>query len=143
MGKFGDFVEWPGSTFAGPSDPLRLCVIGADPFGPVLDQASHGQRIGGHPVVLVRLDKIERTPPCQILFAAGSSKQSVADVLDKLRGSPVLTVTDAAADSTARGIINFVAVNDRIRFQIDEVSAMQSGLAISSKLLSLAIKPVG
>lgn len=141
--KFGDFVEWPDAAFAGPSDPIRLCVIGSDPFGAVLDQASHGQRIGAHPLVLVRLDKIERAPPCHILFAAGSSKQSIADVLDKVRGAPVLTITDGAGNSAAHGIINFVVVSDRIRFQIDEAAAMQSGLAISSKLLSLAIKSVG
>ena len=71
------------------------------------------------------------------MFAAGSQKQSVADDLDKVRGSPVLTVTDGAGPST-RGMVNFVLKSNRVRFEIDEASAAQSGLMISSKLLSLA-----
>jgi hypothetical protein len=138
--KFGDFVDWPASALGASTDPVRLCVVGDDPFGPVLDQATRGQRIGARPVVVVRLDKIERGMPCHILFVAGSNKQSVADALSKVRGDPVLTITDAAP-APAAGMINFVVLGNRVRFQIDETSATQSGLMISSKLLSLAVKP--
>jgi hypothetical protein len=142
LDKFGDFVDWPAAAFGGPSDPVRLCVVGDDPFGPMLDQATHGQKVGSHPVLLVRLDKIERGAPCHILFVAGSAKQSVADALSKVRGDPVLTITDTAEPS-AQGMINFVVLSNRVRFQIDMASATQSGLMISSKLLSLAVKPEG
>jgi hypothetical protein len=140
--KFGDFVGWPASTLGAATDPFRLCVVGDNPFGTVLDQTTRGQRIGSHPVLLVRLDKIDKGVPCNILFASGSPRQSVSDALDKVRGSPVLTITDAGPP-TARGIINFVVLGNRVRFQIDEPSAAQNGLAISSKLLSLAVGPEG
>lgn len=143
LDKFGDFVDWPASTLNGPTDPVRLCVVGDDPFGAVLDQTTRGQRIGSRPLVLMRLDKVDRGAPCNILFAGGSPRQSVADILDKMRGAPVLTITDAAGAPPARGIINFVVLGNRVRFQIDGQSATQSGLAISSKLLSLAVGPEG
>ena len=143
LDKFGDFVEWPQSAFTNPSDPFRICVAGADSIGPLLDQATHAQRIGSHPIVLVHLDTVEHGSTCHILFAASSSKQSVAEDLAKVRGDPVLTVTDAAPDPTTRGIINFIVLSNRVRFEIDEAAAMQSGLAISSKLLSLAVKQAG
>jgi hypothetical protein len=52
---------------------------------------------------------------------------------------PVLTATDAIHEAAAKGIVNFVIVNDRVRFEIDNVTAIRDGLAISSKLLSLAL----
>jgi hypothetical protein len=51
----------------------------------------------------------------------------------------VLTVTDSARDEPARGIINFLIQNNRVRFEIDNGAAAESGLTISSKLLSLAV----
>lgn len=141
LDKLGDFVDWPASAFSNPGEPLKLCVAGTDPFGPLLDQATEGKRIDGHPIALVRLDRIERGATCHILFAGGSQKQSVAEALDRVRGAPVLTVTDDSSEPGARGMVNFVMRDNRIRFEIDADSATQSGLAISSKLLRLAVRP--
>ena len=139
LDKLGDFVSWPTSAFSGPTDPLHLCVTGTDPFGPLLDQAVEGQKIAGRPIQVIRLDHMDRGAACQILFISGSQRQGVAEALDKVRGAPVLTVTDGASDGAARGMVNFVLRDNRVRFEIDETSASQSGLTISSKLLSLAI----
>ena len=137
--KFAAFVAWPAAAFTGPADPAVLCVVGDDPFGPVLDQAVRGQKIGARSIVVMRLDRVERGAPCHILFVAPSRRQAVADALDKVRGQPVLTVTDEA--NAARGMIDFVIKDSRVRFRIDARTAEGGGLIISSKLLSLAVKP--
>ena len=139
--KFAAFVDWPASAFAGPTEPAVLCVTGDDPFGPVLDQVVRGQRVGDRPIEVVRLDRVERGAPCTILFAARSRRQPPAEALDRVRGQPVLTVTDDAGDPNARGMIDFVLRDGRVRFRIDPRAAERSGLSISSKLLSLAVKP--
>jgi YfiR/HmsC-like len=138
--KFAAFVDWPPSAFAGPAEPTVLCIAGDDPFGPVLDQAVRGQRIGQRPIVVMRLDRVERGVACHVLFVAPSRKQTPADVLDKVRGQSVLTVTDAA-DGPARGMIDFVLKDSRVRFRVDPRAAERGGLMISSKLLGLAVKP--
>ena len=58
------------------------------------------------------------------------------DGLRALQGAPVLTVTDGAA---APGIVDLVLSGGRVRFRIDDETARASRLAISSKLLSLAV----
>jgi hypothetical protein len=139
--KFGAFVEWPATAFDGPAAPVEICVAGADPFGPLLDRAVRGQKIAGHPIAVVRLDHVDRAPPCQILFVAPSPRQPVADALDKVRGAAILTVTDSGADPASRGVIDFVLKDNHVRFRIDGRTASGDGLAVSSKLLSLAVKP--
>ena len=138
--KFGAFVEWPATAFDSAA-PAQICVAGADPFGALLDQAVRGQKIAGHPIAVLRVDRVDRGAPCHILFVAPSPQQPVADALDKVRGSPVLTVTDEGPDPTSRGVIDFVLRDGHIRFRIDGRAAGGDGLAISSKLLSLAVKP--
>jgi hypothetical protein len=139
--KFAAFVDWPPTAFSGPTDPAVLCVAGDDPFGAVLDQAVRGQKIGERPIVVMRLDRVDRGAPCHILFAAPMRRQPQAEALERVRGQPVLTVTDDAEDPAARGMIDFVLRGDHVRFRIDARMAERSGLMISSKLLSLAVKP--
>ncbi len=90
------------------------------------------------PIVVRRYRTITANPGCQLMYVAGSADQSVASVLAMVRGQPVLTVTDGQTDRKARGIINFVLAQGRVRFQISARAAAANGLAISSKLLSLA-----
>lgn len=139
--KFAAFVEWPASAFDSATSPAQICIAGPDPFGGVLDQAIRGQKIGDHPITVVRLDRVDRGAPCHILFVSHSLRQSAADALSRVRGSPILTVTDANADPADRGVIDFVLKDGHVRFRIDARAASQNGLAISSKLLNLALKP--
>ena len=54
----------------------------------------------------------------------------------------VLTVSENLAHFQQTGlIINFVKVQDHIRFAINRAAAAQAGLEVSSKLLSLAMPP--
>ncbi len=55
-----------------------------------------------------------------------------------MRGDSVLTVTDGARRPDTTGIINFVVIENRVRFEIDDQAASRNGIAISSKLLDLA-----
>jgi hypothetical protein len=73
------------------------------------------------------------------MFVAGSSTQSVAQALDSVRGTPILTVTDATDDGSAMGIVGFVVQDNKVRFRIDDGAALQNGVAISSELLKLAL----
>lgn len=56
-----------------------------------------------------------------------------------VRGHAVLTVSENAADDSARGIVNFIVSAGRVRFEIDKQAAERSRLVISSKLLNLAV----
>ena len=136
--KFAPFVEWPAKAFETPTSPLVVCVQGDDPFGPLLDRAIAGQKIGVHPVQARRVEVVEAASGCHIAFVAGSKRQSQVDALKALRGSGALTVTDGGA-----GAIRFVMQNDRVRFEIDAAEAAADGLTLSSKLLSLALNSRG
>jgi len=139
LAKFGNFVHWPDSVFTSPASAINLCVAGEDPFGETLDKAVSGQHVGERPIAVRRLKTVERNSGCQILYIAGSSAQSVVQALDAVRGASVLTVTDAASDDNAAGIVRLVVKDNHVRFDIDDQAASQCGLTISSELLKLAL----
>jgi hypothetical protein len=143
LSKFGLYVEWPRSVFAGPTSTLNLCVVGDDPFGNLLDAAVAGQRVEGHAIVVRRLKNVARDSGCHIAYLGGEARP--AATIDSLRGSAVLVVTDARNQDSSTGMIHFVLKDDRVRFTVDDDAAAQNGLTVSSKLLNLAlsVKPRG
>jgi hypothetical protein len=139
--KFQPFVAWPDGAFPSPTAPFTLCVVGKNPFGALLDRVVDGQRVGDRDVVVRPIATVSPGDHCQILYV-GADDPAVAEKLQEpVAGTPVLTVTDGINDPAAKGIINFVIVDDSVHFEIDDAAARKSGLVISSRLLSLAIRP--
>ena len=141
LAKFGFYVEWPAEAFEGPGGTLNLCVVGDDPFGSLIDDAVAGQKVGGRAISVRRLKNLARGSGCHIAYV-GSEPRPPA-VVENVRGSPMLVVTDAS--SATPGVIQFVLKDNRVRFSIDDEAAAQNGINVSSKLLSLAVsvKPRG
>lgn len=138
--KLAPFVEWPAGTFDSPNDPFILCVVGHDPVAALVDPAVQGQQLAGHMIDVLHLAEVRHDARCHILYVATHGPAAVA-ALDAVRGLPVLTVTDAAQDPRARGIVNFIVQDNRVRFEIDSRAATENHLVISSKLLNLAVQP--
>lgn len=133
--RFAAFVEWPSRAFANPQAPVVICVAGRDPFGAALDRASRGQTAYGRPLAVRRPASREAIAGCHILYV-GVGAETLAT---EATGQPgLLTVTDAAT-APDRGTIHFVISDARVRFHIDQHAAMRSGLAVSSRLLNLAL----
>jgi len=138
LARLAPFVVWPGTLFTGPNVPLALCIQGDDPFGQMLDQMTSGQGVGSHPIIVRRIERLDADSGCQIAYLGGSPAQSQAAALKAVDGKPVLTVTDGDGEGGGKGIVHFILIGGRVRFEIDAGRADQAGLTISSKLLALA-----
>jgi len=137
LSKFAPFVTWPASTAQ--KGTFDLCLSGNDEVTKLVPEATEGQSVNGKPVTVRALGPGQSADGCDILYVAASPIAS--QMLEAVHKKPVLTIADAA---TGRGIITFVVVQRHVRFDIDNGLAGESGLSISSKLLSLAntVRPV-
>lgn len=136
--KLVSFVDWPQSTFGSPSDAFHLCVVGQNPFGDLLDQAGQGQSPDQRPISILRLKAVGADDHCHLMYVDGDP-QFVAQSLAVVAGSPVLTVTDD--QTTSKGIVNFVLVQNRVHIEVDRAAALKNHLNVSSKLLDLVVPP--
>lgn len=137
--KLAPFIVWPPNAFDGPADPLVICVQSPDGFAGLVERAVASQRMGGHPIQVRRVARLERGQGCHIAYVAGSPSQSPSQALAAVEGAPVLTVTDAT-HGPARGIVHLVLNGGRVRFSINSARADADGLGVSSKLLALAVE---
>ncbi len=136
--KFQLYVTWPHTAFASQSAPFNLCIVGTDPFDDMLDRIVRGQKVAQHPVMIRRLSATPADRQCHMMYVNGSD-DFVHTQLAAVSGSPVLTVTDEVTGDSDKGMINFTLIDNRVRFEIDNGAAIRNGLAISSKLLGVAV----
>jgi hypothetical protein len=136
--NFAKFIEWPPSSFPDASAPIRICILGRDPFGAELHQIADEKSVNGRKLQVHQLADLRTARTCHILFIASSEKPQLKQTLESLQGADVLTVGDTEGFVEKGGMINFVLENDRVRFEVNQKAAEQAGLKVSSKLLNIA-----
>jgi len=140
---FTKFVEWPPETFLTSNAPVRIGILGRNPFNPYLERCVKDKLANGRPIVVQPISSISdpALKQCQILFIQPADRTRFGETIDSLKRAPILTVSEAEGFLQAGGMINFVMEGKRVRFIINGAAANQAGLKISSKLLNLARKP--
>ncbi|HWY57455.1 MAG TPA: YfiR family protein [Terriglobales bacterium] len=141
--NFAKFVEWPSSSFANASAPLRICVFGHDPFGDELHNITKDKTVNGRRLEVDQGIDLQVARTCQILFIAASETARLKQIFESLRGADALTVGDTKSFVEQGGMINFVLENSRVQFEVNRKAAEEGGLKISSKLLAVAKLVVG
>jgi hypothetical protein len=142
--NFAKFIEWPPFVFPSASSELNICLIGPDSFGDAIESIN-GKSVDSHPVRVRRIksvEEIKRSGDCHILFIGHSDKDEIAEVLQKIRKKPILTVGDQESAAESGVDITMITVEEKVRFQINNKAASEAGIKISSKLLRLAIRIV-
>jgi len=135
--NFGRFVEWPANA-PGKGDFFTVCILGKDPFGPVLDKVLAGETIGGKNVVARRISTPQESGNCQILFLSSTEESRVNKIMEAMDKEAVLTVSDMPQFSEHGGMVQFVVEDKRVRFEVNLTAAQNAGLTLRSELLRVA-----
>ena len=138
--NFAQFVKWPSSSFADSAAPLTIGILGADPFGGVLEKTIGGESIGKRKLVIKRSRRVDELADCQIIFISRSEEAKLGSILGSLRGTSALTVSDIAGFCRQGGIIGFTIRGGKVRFKVEDRTARGANLHIDSRLLNLSDK---
>jgi hypothetical protein len=141
--KFASYVEWPAQLFARPDSPIVIGVVGTDAVADELARTAAGLSAEGRPLVVRRLERGDAVASAHVVYIAGSHEARLAETLAAAKGQPVLLVTESSRAPAMGSMINFVVVDDKVRFDIAPQAAEQSHLRISARLLSVARAVIG
>ncbi len=129
------FVEWPEAVPA--SGPLKLCILGQDPFGSALD-VLRGKTVHDKVWEVLHANSNTSLRECGVLFIAASERSNLKQVLDATKGSAVLTVGDSEGYAEQGVVVNFYLQDNMVRIEVNLDASKRAGLNISSQLLKLA-----
>ena len=140
--KFLHFVEWPPQVLGQASAPLRVGVLGADALADELSQVVAARPIAGRPIVVQKLQAGAALADLHVLFVGRSQGARMPQINAALKNQPLLLVSESDDVFASGSAINFVVVEDKVRFDVALYRAEQLGLKISARLLTAARKVV-
>jgi len=140
--KFGSYIEWPDRSFARGDSPVAIGVMGADTLAEELAQIVAGRNVNGRPVLVRRLRPGDPIAGLHVLFIGRSDSGRLAEILAAARGRALLTVTESEDALELGSMINFVVVDDKVRFDVAPPPAESGNLKISARLLGVARKVI-
>jgi hypothetical protein len=135
--NFINYIDWPEDAFPATGGTITIGIVGENPFGTALDPLN-GKQVKGRTLALKQITDTKDLAQCQIVFISSSEKARLPELLEKLKDSRVLTVSEIDGFAEHGGIINFISERNKVRFEINPDAARRLGLNISSELLKLA-----
>ena len=134
--KFAAYVEWPEGVFARPDTPVVIAVDGDDKLADELTQVVTGRTVAGRALTVRKLKKDASPVGVHILFA--SDVREDRPPLSGTQSQPILVVTDSLGALARGSTINFVIIDQHVRFEVSLVDAERRGLKLSARMLAVA-----
>jgi hypothetical protein len=145
--RFLFFIDWPQEVFTDSGEPIIIGIIGRDPHGNKLKIIAASETVYNRKLVIKRFKKsapIADLRKCHLLYVSPVIFRSkIKKILDSLKNFPVLTVSEVKGFVHLGGMINFVIVEEEVKFEINKAAADYTGIKIHSSVLSLAIRVIG
>lgn len=137
--NFTRFITWSAPQASLPA--LRVCVLGRDPFGDVLQQLD-GRFSQGKALELGYPESLSEVDSCQVLFIGSAKAGELPAITDYAHDRNILTVSEIPDFAEDGGIIGYVKRGNVIRFEINLQAAQRADLHINSRLLELAARVI-
>jgi len=139
--RFSSYVIWPEPPAAGAA--FRIAVLGDVAMTSRLQALAENRRVGGRAIEVIPISNVSEARDAQVLYIGNRRSGSLPALLRNLGKREVLTITDTANGLEAGSVINFLIVDQRVRFEVSMEAARRAGLRISSALLSVAVRVQG
>jgi len=141
--NFSRYVTWPSDAFSRVDAPVRICVLGQDPFGAALNEVLANQRIQGREVQPLRVETPERavSAGCRVVYV-GQDHRRTRSWDTPLRDQPIVTVGEGEEFLDEGGMLGFVLREETVRFAANLRAIHAARLEISSRVLRLATRVI-
>jgi len=135
MYNFSRLIEWPASYRTG---PFVIGVLGAPEVALELENYTKGKKVGTQDISVIRYKTPQEVNSCHILFVPFSRTKQIPEILALLGGKSTLLITEKTGALSEGSAINFVIVQDKMRFELKPENATKFGIKFSSKLSEMS-----
>jgi hypothetical protein len=128
-------VTWPPEAAPAARAPLKIGVLGEDPFQQ--GGVNHlDRKLAGQNVQILRFATPNEYQTCHILVVSRSADWQAA--LAKTQGQHVLVIGETPGQAEQGAVINLVVVQNKIRLEINPDAAKAAGLTIAPGVYRIA-----
>src|ERR1700728_1304378 len=139
--RFNGYVDWPSQATA--DTQFTIAVLDAEGVASELGRLLQNRQIQNRPAQVRSIKNLRELDGAQMLYIGGSHRDDLRRMISSVAGRPVLIVTNQDGGLDAGSSVNFLLIDQRVRFEISLDAAQASGLRVASELLAVAIRVRG
>jgi hypothetical protein len=135
--NFSRLIEWPPNARSG---NFVIGVLGATEITMELELYTKGKKVGTRDIVIQRYKTLEEISDCHILFVPFERTKRMPEILNQVNGKNTLIITEKSGALSEGAAINFLLVEDKLKFEIKPENASKYGIKLSSKLQEMSMQ---
>ncbi len=137
--KINNYIEWPNTKSNNQlSKYFNIGIIGETPIFKSLKQIYKNQKLLNKDIKIKKVKYYKDLQSFDMVFVSEKNKDEILKIVNISKKYKILLIGDTKNFAQYGIHINFYIKNEKIRFQINRNSLLDSGLSASSFLLSLA-----
>jgi len=129
-------VEWKDPALK--SGNFKIGVIGNTNLYQELIKKYATKSIGKQPIEVLKLPRSAEAEPCHILFVGQADLALMPALYKQIKGKPTLLITEYQGALEDGSVINFVRVDNTLKYEISLVNSRQHKLEVGVTLKQLA-----
>lgn len=134
--NFIKYSQWPQGM---PSADVVIGVLGNSSITNELAKMAQGKMVGNQKIAIKQFAHAKDLAGCHIVFVAKQSRESLSSILNQLSRQPTLVITEKEGMAKAGSCINFVFVDDKLKYQINESAVKKSSVKVSAEIIKLSV----
>ena len=134
--NFTKYIKWPDNSS---SSSFVIGVLGSSPIKKDLSALAQSKQVNGKKIEIKEFSSVEDTWDCQILYVSADESSNISAILAATRDENVLIIANAHGMVQQGAAINFIEVDGKIKFEMNEQNVESRGLRVAGSLVSLAI----
>ena len=134
--NFSKYVKWPDAQNSG---KFVIGVFGASAIHKDLKVMATTKKVNGRSIEIRQINSTSDIQNCHILYLSASDSGKIKEIISKTQDQSILIVTDNPGLAKKGAAINFVNVDGKIKFELNQKNAESRGLKVAGTLASLAI----
>jgi hypothetical protein len=134
--NFARTIQWPAEKATG---DFTIGILNSPKVADELRAIAATKNIGTQKIKIKEYTNADQVEGCHILFLPSLKASLFSSVVTKIAAAPTLIVTDTEGLASRGGGINFLTVDNKMKFELNSDAIEKRGLKVPASLKTLGI----
>jgi len=134
--NFTRLIEWPADYKSG---DFIIGVYGSSEVFNEVKNFCNSKMVGAQPITVTKFANVDDIGKCHIVFVAYSKSKDIQAIASKVSANKTLIISEKKGALEDGSTINFVLIEDKLKFELKASNGVKNGLKIHSNLETMAI----
>ncbi len=136
--NFTKYMNWVSQD----STTFTIAIIGDSEITTLLQEIAQKRQVEHKQIQIKHIKNTDRDFDCHILFISATEKLHLGNIIEKTHGKNILTISEVDNALSNGVMINFINIDETIKFEINLQAMKKAQFKPSSQLLKVAARVV-